>query len=83
MGKAIVVTSGKGGVGKTTCAANVAASLARRNKKVVVVDGDTGLRNLDLAMRLEGDIVYNLLDVISGKCGLREALVRSRDVADL
>lgn len=80
MGKSIVVTSGKGGVGKTTCAANVAASLARRGKKVVVVDGDTGLRNLDIALRLEGDIVYNLLDVIHGKCGLREALVRSRDI---
>ena len=79
MGKSIVVTSGKGGVGKTTCVANVAAQLARRGKKVVVVDGDTGLRNLDIAMRLEGDIVYNLLDVINGKCGLREALVR-RDV---
>ena len=83
MGKSIVVTSGKGGVGKTTCVANVAAQLARRGKKVVVVDGDTGLRNLDIAMRLEGDIVYNLLDVINGKCSLREALVRSKDVQGL
>ena len=64
MGEAIVITSGKGGVGKTTTTANIGTALASMGKKVVVVDGDTGLRNLDVLMGLENRIVFTLLDVI-------------------
>ena len=66
MGCAIVITSGKGGVGKTTTTANLGTALAALGKKVVVVDGDTGLRNLDVLMGLENRIVYTIIDVISG-----------------
>ena len=64
MSEIIVVTSGKGGVGKTTSTANIGAGLARMNKKVVLVDTDIGLRNLDVVMGLENRIIYNLVDVI-------------------
>ncbi len=70
MGKAIVITSGKGGVGKTTVTANVGTALASIGKSVVLVDGDTGLRNLDVLMGLENRIVFNLVDVIERKCRL-------------
>ncbi len=67
MSEIIVVTSGKGGVGKTTVTANIGLGLAKLNKKVVVVDTDIGLRNLDVVLGLENRIVYNLIDVIEGK----------------
>lgn len=66
MGEIIVVTSGKGGVGKTTTTANLGVGLARLDKKVIVIDTDLGLRNLDVVMGLENRIVYNLIDVIEG-----------------
>ena len=76
MSEIIVVTSGKGGVGKTTVTANLGLGLAKLNKKVVVVDTDIGLRNLDVVMGLENRIVYNLVDVIEGSCRLKQALIR-------
>ena len=71
MGVSIVITSGKGGVGKTTTTANIGTALAAIGKKVVVVDGDTGLRNLDVLMGLENRIVYTIMDVIENRCRLR------------
>ncbi len=76
MGEVIVITSGKGGVGKTTTTANIGAGLARLGKKVVVVDTDLGLRNLDVVLGLENLIIYNLVDVIEGTCRLKQALIR-------
>lgn len=78
MGEAIVVTSGKGGVGKTTTTANIGTALAVMGKKVVVVDGDTGLRNLDVLMGLENRIVFTLVDVIEGRCKLKQALIKDK-----
>jgi septum site-determining protein MinD len=79
----IVVTSGKGGVGKTTTAANVASGLARRGKKVAVVDFDIGLRNLDLIMGCERRVVYDFVNVIQKECSLRQALIRDKRVDGL
>ena len=76
MSKVIVITSGKGGVGKTTSTANIGAGLARMNKKVVLVDTDIGLRNLDVVLGLENRIVYNLVDVIESKCRLKQAVIK-------
>jgi septum site-determining protein MinD len=78
MGTSIVVTSGKGGVGKTTTTANIGTALAMEGKKVVVVDADTGLRNLDLLLGLENRIVYNLVDVVEGTCRLKQALIKDK-----
>ncbi|EYE88463.1 septum site-determining protein MinD [Fervidicella metallireducens AeB] len=78
MGISIVITSGKGGVGKTTTTANIGTALAMQNKKVVVVDADTGLRNLDLHLGLENRIVYNLVDVVEGTCRLKQALIKDK-----
>lgn len=78
MGEAIVVTSGKGGVGKTTVTANIGIALALAGKKVVLVDADIGLRNLDLVLGLENRIVYDLVHVIEGYCRLRQALVKDK-----
>ena len=78
MGEAIVITSGKGGVGKTTTTANLSTALARSGKSVVAVDGDIGLRNLDIIMGLENRIVYTLVDVIKKRCKLRQALIRDK-----
>lgn len=78
MGEAIVITSGKGGVGKTTTTANIGTALAAMGKKVVVVDGDTGLRNLDVLMGLENRIVFTLLDVIEENCRLKQALIKDK-----
>lgn len=78
MGVSIVITSGKGGVGKTTTTANLGTALASRGKKVVVVDGDTGLRNLDVLMGLENRIVFTLIDAIEGNCKLKQALIKDK-----
>jgi septum site-determining protein MinD len=77
-GRAIVVTSGKGGVGKTTATANLGLGLARHDRKVALVDGDIGLRNLDIIMGLENRIVYHLVDVVRGRCQVRQALVKDK-----
>lgn len=74
----ITITSGKGGVGKTTTTANIAAALAMANQRVITVDGDIGLRNLDLVLGLENRIVYDLVDVVEGRCTLTQALVRDQ-----
>lgn len=76
LGTIITVTSGKGGVGKTTTVANLAAALALTGKRVIAVDADIGLRNLDLVMGLENRIVYDLVDVVEKRCDLQQALVR-------
>ncbi|MCR5156621.1 MAG: septum site-determining protein MinD [Butyrivibrio sp.] len=78
MGEVIVITSGKGGVGKTTTTANIGTGLAKLNKKVVLIDTDIGLRNLDVVMGLENRIVYNIVDVIEENCKLRQALIKDK-----
>ncbi len=82
-GKTIVVTSGKGGVGKTTTVANIGTALAKRKYSVVMIDADIGLRNLDVVMGLENRIVYNLVDIIEGKCRKQQAMIRDRKFANL
>lgn len=74
----IVLTSGKGGVGKTTTTANLGASLAKRGKRVVLVDADIGLRNLDLVLGVEKRIVFDLVEVVEGRCQLRQALIKDK-----
>jgi septum site-determining protein MinD len=83
MGEVIVVTSGKGGVGKTTTTANLGTGLSLLNKKVVLVDTDIGLRNLDVVLGLENRIVYNLVDVVEGNCKLAQALIKNKDNSNL
>ena len=83
MGRVIVVTSGKGGVGKTTSTANLGTALALLGKTVVLVDADVGLRNLDIVLGLESRIVYTSMDVIDKQCELSKALVRDRRVDGL
>ncbi|MGF1566520.1 MAG: septum site-determining protein MinD [Nodosilinea sp.] len=78
MTRVIVMTSGKGGVGKTTCTANLGMALAQRNQRVVVIDADFGLRNLDLLLGLENRIVYTALDVLAGDCSVEKALVKDK-----
>ncbi len=78
MSEVIVVTSGKGGVGKTTTSANIGTGLAKLDKKVVLIDTDIGLRNLDVVMGLENRIVYNLVDVIEGNCRVKQALIKDK-----
>jgi septum site-determining protein MinD len=82
-GRAIVITSGKGGVGKTTATANLGIGLAKHDRKVVMLDGDIGLRNLDIIMGLENRIVYHLVDVVSGRCQVRQALVKDKRFSHL
>jgi septum site-determining protein MinD len=81
--KVITITSGKGGVGKTTAVANLGVSIALEGKRVVVLDADIGLRNLDVVMGLENRIVYDIVDVVEGRCRLQQALIKDRRVADL
>jgi len=83
MGEAIVITSGKGGVGKTTTSANLGTALALLGKKVCMVDTDIGLRNLDVVMGLENRIVYDLVDVVEGRCRLPQALVKDKRFNEL
>lgn len=78
MGKSIVITSGKGGVGKTTTTANIGTGLAQIGRKVCLVDADIGLRNLDVVMGLENRIVYDLIDVVEGHCRVRSALIKDK-----
>lgn len=78
MGEAIVITSGKGGVGKTTSTANLSVALADLGKSVVAIDGDIGLRNLDFILGLENRIVYNLVDVVKKRCESKQALIRDK-----
>ncbi len=78
MGEVIVITSGKGGVGKTTTTANIGAGLALQGKKVVLVDTDIGLRNLDVVMGLENRIVYDIVDVVEGTCRVKQALIKDK-----
>ena len=83
MGVSIVITSGKGGVGKTTTTANIGTALASLGHKVVLIDGDTGLRNLDVLMGLENRIVYTLIDVIEGRCRLKQGLIKDKRFPNL
>lgn len=83
MSETIVITSGKGGVGKTTTCANLGAALAAQGCKVVMVDADIGLRNLDVVMGLENRIVYDLVDVVEGYCRLRQALIKDKRIDGL
>ena len=78
MGEVIVITSGKGGVGKTTTTANIGTGFALLGKKVAIVDADIGLRNLDVVMGLENRIVYDLVDVAEGTCRLKQALIKDK-----
>ena len=82
-GRRIVITSGKGGVGKTTTTANLGAALAKRGQKVVLVDTDIGLRNLDLVLGVEKRIVFDLVEVVEGRCQLRQALIRDKRLPSL
>ena len=77
-GRVIVITSGKGGVGKTTTSANIGTALAKEGYKVVLIDTDLGLRNLDLLLGLENRIVYTIVDVIEERCKLKQALVKDK-----
>ena len=83
MGEVIVITSGKGGVGKTTTTANLGVALALRNKKVALVDTDIGLRNLDVVALSQSRIVYDIVDVVEGKCKLRQALIKDKRFNEL
>lgn len=83
MGEVIVITSGKGGVGKTTTTANLGSALALEGKKVALVDTDIGLRNLDVVMGLENRIVYDIVDVVEQKCKLRQALIKDKRFQEL
>jgi septum site-determining protein MinD len=81
--RVITITSGKGGVGKTTTTANLGTALAMQGNKVAVVDSDIGLRNLDAVLGLENRIVYDLVDVVEGQCRLRQALIKDKRLPDL
>ncbi len=83
MSEVIVITSGKGGVGKTTTSANIGTGLAILGKRTVMIDTDIGLRNLDVVMGLENRIVYNLVDVVEGNCRMKQALIRDKRYPNL
>ncbi len=82
-GRVVTITSGKGGVGKTTATANLAAALAAGGMKVVCIDADIGLRNLDVVLGLENRIVYDLVDIVEGRCRLRQAMIRDKRLPEL
>jgi septum site-determining protein MinD len=82
-GKVLTVTSGKGGVGKTTAVANLAVALAAIGKRVVCIDGDIGLRNLDVILGLENRIVYDIVDIVEGRCKTRQAMIRDKRLPEL
>jgi septum site-determining protein MinD len=82
-GRVITITSGKGGVGKTTTTANLGVALAARGRSVVLLDADIGLRNLDIVLGLENRIVYDLVDVVEGRCRLRQAMIRDKRLTNL
>src|SRR5512137_2787832 len=79
----LTITSGKGGVGKTTTTANLAVALASNGQRVICIDGDIGLRNLDVVLGLENRIVYDLVDVIEGRCRVRQAMIRDKRLQEL
>lgn len=81
--KVVTITSGKGGVGKTTTTANLGVALARMGKKVTLIDADIGLRNLDVVMGLENRIVYDIVDVVEGRCKLRQAMIKHKQFPEL
>jgi len=81
--RVVTVTSGKGGVGKTTATANIGVALAAAGQRVVCIDADIGLRNLDVVMGLENRIVYDLVDVVEGRCKLRQAMIKDKRLPDL
>jgi len=81
--KVLTITSGKGGVGKTTATANIGVALAALGQKVVCIDSDIGLRNLDVVMGLENRIVYDLVDVIEGRARLRQAMIKDKRLPEL
>ncbi len=83
MGRIYVITSGKGGVGKTTSVANLGAALAMRGKRTLLIDTDVGLRNLDIALGMEGGIVYDITDVAQEACDVKKAVLRHRDIENL
>ena len=83
MGKAIVITSGKGGVGKTTATANLGTALAMQEKRVCLIDADIGLRNLDVVMGLENRIVYDIVDIVEENCRLEQGLIRDKRFENL
>ena len=82
-GKVVTITSGKGGVGKTTATANIGVALAASAQKVICLDGDIGLRNLDVVMGLENRIVYDLVDVVEGRAKLKQAIIKDKRLPDL
>jgi len=82
-GRVLTITSGKGGVGKTTATANLGVALARRGQRVACIDADIGLRNLDVVMGLENRIVYDLVDVVEGHAKLRQALIKDKRLPEL
>src|SRR5262245_29230472 len=83
MSRVITITSGKGGVGKTTTTANLGTALALHGSRVAVIDADIGLRNLDVVMGLENRIVYDLVDVVEGRARLRQALIKDKRLPEL
>jgi septum site-determining protein MinD len=82
-GTIVTITSGKGGVGKTTATANIGVALAKEGGRVVCIDADIGLRNLDVVMGLENRIVYDLVDVVEGRCKLRQAMIKDKRLSEL
>ncbi|HHX66208.1 MAG TPA: AAA family ATPase, partial [Chloroflexi bacterium] len=81
--RVITITSGKGGVGKTTTTANMGVALARLGNRVVVIDTDIGLRNLDVVMGLQNRIIYDIVDLVEGRCRLRQCLIRDKVLPEL